>query len=98
VLIQAQAICMAFVSDRLRVKQGLALAEFPEVICAWIPFLEVGASICAAVNMLAADSLPKYPEDTWVQYFWRRSCEVQPVALYVYSNRGFKTSRAISDT
>jgi hypothetical protein len=81
VLIQAQAIYMAFVSDRLRVKQGLALADFPEVerYPSTDRSLEVGASICAAVNMLAADSLPKYPEDTWVQYFWRRSCELHPL-------------------
>lgn len=83
VLIQAQAIYMAFVSGRFRVKQGLALADFPEV--ERYPdterSLEVGASICATVNMLAGDSLQKYTEDTWVQYFWRRSFELHPLSF-----------------
>ena len=81
VLIQAQVVYMAFALDRLRVKQGLALADFPEVedYPKTDRSLEVGASICAAVNMLAGDALPKYPEDTWVQYFWRRSLELHPL-------------------
>lgn len=81
VLIQAQAVYMAFLLDRLRVKKGLALAEFPEV--EHYPntekSIEVGASICATVNMLAGSALPKYPDDTWVQYFWRRSLELHPL-------------------
>jgi hypothetical protein len=81
VLIQAQAVYMAFLLDRMRVKQGLALAEFPEV--EHYPntekSIEVGASICATVNFLAGNTLPIYPDDTWVQYFWRRSLELHPL-------------------
>lgn len=81
VLIQAQAIYLGFVLGRLKVKRGLALADFPEV--EHYPDTEkslaVGASICAAVNMLAGTTLPKYPDDAWVQYFWRRSLDLRPL-------------------
>jgi hypothetical protein len=81
VLIQAQAIYMAFISGRLHVKSDLALADFSEV--EYYPSteksLKVGASICAAVNMLAGNALPKYPDDAWVQYFWKRSLELRPL-------------------
>jgi len=80
VLVQAQAVYMGFVLGKLRVKRGLALADFPEV--QHYPTSErskqVGASICATVNMLVGTMLPKYPEDTWVQYFWQRSLELRP--------------------
>jgi|SRR5438477_2474720 len=81
VLVQAQAIYMGFVLGRLHVKQGLALADFPEV--EHYPDTEkslaVGASICSAVNMLAGSMLPKYAEDAWVQYFWKRSLDLHPL-------------------
>lgn len=80
VLIQAQTIYMAFISGRLHVRANLALADFPEVenYPTTEKSLEVGALICAAVNMLAGE-LPKYPDDGWVQYFWRRSLELRPM-------------------
>jgi hypothetical protein len=72
---------MAFLLKRLHVKQGLALADFPEIenYPQTERSFEVGASICAAANMLAGDALPKYPDDAWVQYFWRRSLELHPL-------------------
>jgi hypothetical protein len=81
VLIQAQAIYLGFVLGRLHVKEGLALADFPEVehYPRTEKSLKVGASICAAVNMLAGSTLPKYTEDAWVQYFWRRSLDLRPL-------------------
>ena len=81
VLIQAQALYLGFLLGRLHVKQGLALADFPEVehYPTTQKSLEVGASICAAINMLAGSTLPKYPDDTWAQYFWRRSLELHPL-------------------
>lgn len=81
VLVQAQAIYMGFVLGKLHVKRGLALADFPEVekYPATELSKQVGASICAAVNMLAGTMLPKYPEDAWVQYFWQRSLELRPL-------------------
>lgn len=81
VLIQAQAIYMAFISGRAHVKSDLALADFPEVenYPSTEKSIEVGASICASVNMLAGIALPKYPDDAWVQYFWKRSLELSPL-------------------
>ena len=78
---QAQAVYMAFISGRLHVAEGLALADFPEVenYPTTERSLEVGASICATVNMLARDTLPKYADDDWVQYFWQRSLELHPL-------------------
>ena len=89
VLIQAQAIYMGFVLGRLFVKQGLALADFPEV--EHYPDTErsrtVGASICASVNMIAGKDLPKYQEDTWVQYFWKRSLDLRPLDFRQLASR-----------
>lgn len=81
VLVQAQAVYMAFISGRLHVRTDLALADFSEVenYPNTERSIEVGASICATVSMLAADTLPKYPDDEWVQYFWRRSLELRPL-------------------
>lgn len=81
VLIQAQAIYLGFVLGKLYVKRGLALADFPEVehYPKTEKSLAVGASICSAVNMLAGTTLPKYPDDSWVQYFWKRSLELHPL-------------------
>jgi hypothetical protein len=81
VLMQAQVVYMGFVLGKLHVKRGLALADFPEVerYPTTDRSKQVGASICAAVNMLAGTSLPKYQEDVWVQYFWQRSLELRPL-------------------
>jgi hypothetical protein len=81
VLVQAQVIYMGFELGKLHVKKGLALADFPEV--EKYPSTElsklVGASICASVNGLAGNMLPKFQEDTWVQYFWQRSLDLSPL-------------------
>jgi hypothetical protein len=81
VLAQAQVVYMAFVLDRLRVARGLALANFPEVehYPSTETSLTLGASICATVNMFASQALPKFTDDHWVQYFWRRSLELHPL-------------------
>jgi hypothetical protein len=81
VLIQAQAIYLGFVLGRLHVKEGLALGDFREVenYPKTEKSLTVGASICAAVNMLAGSMLPKYTEDPWAQYFWKRSLDLRPL-------------------
>ena len=75
------AIYMGFILGKLHVQRGMALADFPEVEN--YPHTErskqVGASICATVNMLAGTMLPKYPEDRWVQYFWQRNLERRPL-------------------
>ena len=81
VLIQAQALYLGFILGKLFVKKGLALADFPEVEN--YPnsehSLRVGAAICSSANMVAAKMLPKYSEDSWVQYFWNRSLDLRPL-------------------
>lgn len=81
VLVQAQAVYMAFVSGRLHVPRESALADFPQV--QYYPETDrskmVGASVCATVNMLAGTTLPAYANDTWVQYFWCRNLELRPL-------------------
>jgi hypothetical protein len=88
VLIQAQAIYMGFMLNKLYVKQGLALADFPEV--EKYPDTElskrVGASVCATVNMMVGSMLPKYPADAWVLYFWRRSLSLRPLDFTYLGN------------
>jgi|HubBroStandDraft_5_1064220.scaffolds.fasta_scaffold89973_1 hypothetical protein len=81
VLIQAQVLYLGFLLDKLRVKSGLALADFPEVqnYPNSEKSLNVGAAVCSSVNMAAGRMLPKYPEDTWVQYFWKRSLDLRPL-------------------
>jgi len=81
VLIQAQALYLGFILGKLRVKRGLALADFPEVqnYPNSEKSLRVGAAICASVNMVAGRMLPKYSDDDWVQYFWRRSLDLRPL-------------------
>lgn len=83
VFIQAQVVYTGFMRGKLHVKRGLALADFPEVKLypSTERSREVGASICATVNMLAGTGLPKYSEDPWVQYFWRRSLELKPLSF-----------------
>lgn len=80
VLVQAQAVYIAFVSGRMKVVRGLALADFPEVVK--YPdtprSLEVGAAICATVNLLGGQMLPEYVANEWVLYFWRRSFDLRP--------------------
>jgi hypothetical protein len=89
VLVQAQAVYMGFVSGKLYVKRGMAIADFPEVehYPATERSKQVGASVCATVNMLAGTSLPKYQENAWVQYFWQRSLELRPLNFAELENQ-----------
>jgi hypothetical protein len=89
VLIQAQVLYMGFVLGKLLVKRGLALADFPEVqnYPNSDKSLRVGAAVCSSVNMAAGRMLPKYSEDTWVQYFWRRSLDLSPLDFRQLENR-----------
>lgn len=83
VLIQSQVVYMGFVIGKLDVKEGLSLAEFPEI--EKYPdtelSLQVGASVCAAVNVFAGQMLADYSQDEWAQYFWNRSYEFRPVKM-----------------
>lgn len=89
VLIQAQALYLGFVLGKLFVKKGLALADFPEVqnYPNSEKSLTVGAAVCSAVNMVAGKMLPKYSEDSWVQYFWKRNLDFRPLDFRSLANR-----------
>lgn len=80
VLMQAQAVYMGFALDKLKVVQGLALADFPKVVD--YPnldrSLEVGGAICSVVNGLAGQMLPDYSQDDWVIYFWSQNFRIRP--------------------
>jgi hypothetical protein len=89
VLMQAQALYLGFILGKLFVKRGLALADFPEVqnYPNSEKSLKVGAAVCASVNMVAGKMLPKYPDDSWVQYFWKRSLDLRPLDFRQLENR-----------
>jgi len=89
VLIQAQVLYIGFILGKLFVKRGLALADFPEVqnYPNSEKSLKVGAAVCASVNMVAGKMLPKYSDDAWVQYFWKRSLDLRPLDFRQLENR-----------
>jgi hypothetical protein len=89
VLIQAQALYLGFMLGKLFVKKGLALADFPEVqnYPNSEKSLRVGAAVCSSVNMMAGSMLPKYSEDAWVQYFWKRSLDLRPLDFLQLESR-----------
>jgi len=75
-LMQANAIYIAFTTDKLKVFAGTSLANFPAV--AEYPRTEdgrkVGSAVRATINMFFGKS-----EDflsTWPRYFWNRGLEV----------------------
>jgi len=89
VLIQAQVLYLGFMLGKMYVKRGLALADFPEVqnYPNSEKSLRVGAAVCSSVNMIAGSMLPKYPEDAWVQYFWKRSLDLRPLDFCQLENK-----------
>jgi hypothetical protein len=77
-LMQANAIYIAFVTDLLRVKAGLALANFPAV--ADFPETEeskrVAASVYSAVNGVIGNFLDQ-PQLIWPNYFWSNGLAIE---------------------
>lgn len=76
-MVQATATWLAFDSGVLKVFEGLALANFPEI--EKYPYTElsekVAASICSSIYMFFTE--PHYPESSnWPKYFWNRGLEV----------------------
>lgn len=76
-MVQATAIWLAFDSGALKVSEGLALANFPEI--EKYPNTElsqkVAGSIRASVHMFFAEH--HYPASSiWPQYFWNRGSEI----------------------
>lgn len=81
VLMQAIPIYMGFVQERLKVAPGLALADFPEV--SKYPSTqrskEVGASICASINMLIGQQVTDRGLGAWSIEFWNRGMHFKPI-------------------
>ncbi len=83
--VQANAIYLAFVTDILRVVEGVSLANFPAVVD--FPHTDesrrVAASIYASISVfmsqfLRENSYRKYTP--WSQYFWNRGLELHPLS------------------
>jgi len=75
---QANAIYIAFVTDKLKVFKGLTLANFPEI--EKYPHTEesqrVAGSIRSTVISLIGTDSDKTSE--WLKYFWNRGLEIEP--------------------
>jgi hypothetical protein len=76
-LVQATATWLAFDSGKLKVKEGLALASFPEI--EKYPETElsqkVGSGVRSTLNMLFG-SAELCNSAEWPDYFWNRGLEV----------------------
>lgn len=75
---QANAIYIAFVTDKLKVFEGTSLANFPEI--EKYPHTEesrrIAGSIRDAINVLIGTDCDKTSE--WLGYFWNRGLELEP--------------------
>jgi hypothetical protein len=82
-LVQANAVYMAFVSDMLKVAEGLSLANFPAV--AEFPDTEESqrvASGCRAMVTTVFGDGPWYDKSaSWPRYFWNRGLELDPCEI-----------------
>ena len=77
-MVQATATWLAFDSGVLKVFEGLALANFPEIEKYPHTALseKVAASIRSSIYMFFIE--PHYPEtSSWPKYFWNRGIEVE---------------------
>lgn len=75
---QANAIYIAFVTDKLKVFEGTSLANFPKI--EKYPNTEesrrIAGSIRAAINGFIGTDCDKTSE--WPKYFWNRGIELEP--------------------
>lgn len=78
-LAQASAVYLGFVSGMLKVMEGMALANFPEILK--FPTTEeskiVAGSVRAAVSMVFGIERGS-KASPWSTYFWNRGFELQP--------------------
>jgi hypothetical protein len=78
-LIQATVIWLAFDADVLKVAQGLALAQFPEI--ERYPDTElsqkVGSGVRATLNMLFGSDHHYSDKYAWPGYFWNRGLAIE---------------------
>jgi hypothetical protein len=79
VKVQATAVYLAFDAGVLKVREGLSLAQFPEIED--YPHTEisrkVAGSIRAAINMFLSSDM-FVPATEWPSYFWSRSYSLSP--------------------
>lgn len=82
-MVQATAIWLAFDSGVLKVQQGLALAQFPEI--EHYPDTEiskrVGGAIRASLNGFFGQEQLYSHASSWPQYFWNRGLALSPCEL-----------------
>ena len=76
VSMQANAIYIAFVTDRLKVFRGLALANFPEIenYPETDESRRIASSIRATLNLFLMWSVET--SDRWPRYFWNRGLDL----------------------
>ena len=77
-MIQATAIWLGFDAGKLKVSEGLALAEFPEI--ERYPDTElsrrVGSGVRASLNMLIGAGQRQSIGESWPSYFWNRGLTI----------------------
>jgi hypothetical protein len=77
-MVQATAVWLAFDADMLKVAQGLALAQFPEI--EHYPETDlsrrIGASIRGTLNVLFGSERHYSNEYPWPRYFWNRGLTI----------------------
>ncbi len=75
---QANAIYIAFITDKLKVFKGTSLANFPEI--ERYPHTEesqrIASMVRAAINGFIGTDYDKTSE--WPRYFWNRGLELEP--------------------
>jgi hypothetical protein len=79
-IIRATATWLAFDAGKLKVSEGLALAQFPEI--ERYPDTElsrrVGSGVRATLNMLIGSGQGQPVDTSWARYFWNRGLAIAP--------------------
>ncbi|MEG3164721.1 hypothetical protein U1701_08965 [Sphingomonas sp. PB2P19] len=77
---QATATWLAFDSDRLKVNEGLALADFPRIedYPSTEQSIRIAASIRATMNQMFGDVDAMASGSDWPVAFWNRGLELEP--------------------
>lgn len=77
--VQASAIYIAFITDKLKVVEGSVLAEFPKIQD--YPKTEISKKIAsmvrATINLLIGNEI-LHTSSTWPTYFWNRGYQLEP--------------------
>lgn len=82
VMVQATVVYIAFVLDRLKTAEGLALARFPEI--ADYPETEISLKIASAVRtslMMLFSSRDENAKKDWANNFWNQGIQSEPCSI-----------------